>query len=437
MTMRSPSLAVPLLARLVIGPGALGCGGPTTSLDDPHGTAGAETRVATTEASETTGEPPASDAPVVCDAACTAILTRTWAVAGPWGSTDVVEMLREADDGSLWLGTRQLDGRVGLMRVSAAGALAWYANPGLTCERCELVDIALHPSGDVLLSAIGREDLAPDQAVVARYDPSAGEVVWVRTLALRQGEGTRPRLGELAVLHEDRIVVLRVDGTSTGERLELLDVSADGTFRSPIRVRLQSGTGDAWHPLVAAAPTGEAVLAHAWWDAVEDRVTAATTRVVPPRLTLSRVPLPLHLDDLAVDALGQRFELAHARGSESITLVLTSRLGSDPERWRASLPLLSTSSTRAALALGPDGSVYAAARTTPRAPPGRPYEELLAVARWSADGTLRWQATHPMDLADSLDPLELAIDDAHGLLVGTVARGQPTVVRYEPGCACE
>jgi hypothetical protein len=261
-------------------------------------------------------------------------------------------------------------------------------------------------------------------------------VVWLRTLAFHQGENTSPRVGELAVLHDDRIVALRVDGIDGGEVLELLDASADGTFRPPMFVTWQEGSGGAWPPLVAAAPTGEAVLGHAYWDYEAERMTTATTRIVPPEVLVSRVLLPLPLDDLAVDGLGRRFELARVEGTESITLVLTSRLGSDPERWSTSLPLLSTSSTRAALAVGPDGSVYAAARITPAVRPGQPYEEQLAVARWSAEGALRWQTTRSMDLTGSLDPLELAIDDEHGLLVGTVAEGRPTVVRYEQGCAC-
>lgn len=434
--MRSPSLVAWSLALLVVGPSASGCGEPTTSLDAPFGTTGAETTAEGSETTAATGEPAAGDEPIECAAACTEILTPTWTATGPWGSTEVVEMLRDAD-GSLWLGTRQLDGRVGLVRISAAGELAWYANPGLTCERCELVDIALHPSGDVLMSAIGRGDLEPDQAVLARYDVAAGAVAWVRTLAFHQGLGTSPRLGELAMLHDDRFVALRVDGFEGGEALELLDVSADGTLRAPIFVGLQEGSGGSWPPLVVAAPTGEAVLAHTWWDAQAERMVPATSRIVPPQVTVSRVLLPLPLDDLAVDAVGHRFELARSSGTDSITLVLTSRRSSDPERWSASLPLLSTSSTRAALAVGPDGSIYTAARITPRARPGGSYEVLLAVARWSTDGVLRWQATHALDLAGTWDPLEIVVDDEHGVLVGTVVQGRPLVVRYEQACACE
>lgn len=417
----------------------LGCRGPTTSLDTEAGTTATETAATETAATETTatGDVPTGDEPVVCDEACTPILAPTWTYEGPAGAYMVVELLRDAD-GSLWLGTRHGDGGVGISKLSAAGELSWSARPGAMCERCELVDIALHPTGDVLLSVTGRGDVAPDQAVIARYDVELREVAWARTLALRPGEGMEPRVGELAVLDADRIVVLRVDGWEEGEVLELLDLTADGTLRGQGYLGTQAGTGGPWPPLVVRAPTGEAVLSYAWWDDETEQLVAATSRSLPPSyVTVSRLLLPLPLDDLAVDAMGRRLELARSEGTDSVTLLVTSRRSSDPERWSATLPLLSTSSTRAALAVGPDDSVYAIARTTPRAPPGMPYEVRLELARWSSDGRLRWQAMRPLPIMATPDPLELVVDDDHGVIVGTVVEGRPTVVRYEQACACE
>jgi hypothetical protein len=347
-------------------------------------------------------------------------------------------MLRDAD-GSLWLGTQRSGGEVGLVQLSAEGELAWAANPGLACDGCQLADIVLHPSGDVLLSATAPASREPAQAVIARFDVAAREVAWVRTLALSAGDATRPRLGELALLDEDRIVAPRVNGYTEGEVLEVLDFTADGGLRALRFVGTQPGSGDEWSPLAVPAPTGELVLAHAWWDDETEQLVTATSRLLPPNYTtVSRVLLPVRLDDLAVDGGGRRLELAHSDGSETITLLLTSRSSSDLERWSASLPLLSTSSSRVALAVAPDDEVYVAARTTPRTQQGATsVETTLAVVRWSADGMLRWQATRPLDMMSTPDPLEVVVDEDHGVIVGTVVQGRPYVARYEQACVCE
>jgi hypothetical protein len=443
--MTRPSLAS-LSLRLVLGlgpwPCALGCSEPITSLDtDGQGTtAAAETT--TTGVAETTGasegEGTTGGAPVVCAPACAAVLVPTWTYEGPWGHYAVVEMLRD-DDGSLWLGTQRSGGAVGLAQLSSEGELMWSANPGLPCDGCQLADIALHPTGDVLLSATAPAGIEPAQAVIARFDVAAREVAWVRTLALSTGESTRPRIGELAVLDDDRIVAPRINGDAEYEMLEVLDFTADGELRALKAVDYQPGSGDQWRPLAVHAPTGELVLAHAWWDPEVEQMVSATTRLVPPNYSpVSQVPLPLPLDDLAVDGTGRRLELSRSDGTESVTLLLTSRSSADLERWSVSLPLLSTSNTRAALAVAPDDEVYVATRTTPRTQPDAPFvETTLEVARWSADGMLRWQAARPLNMMATSDPLELVVDDDHGVIVGTVVEGQPHVARYEQACVCE
>lgn len=415
---------------------ALACGDAPVSLDRDPGTTGSGTSAADTLAS--TGEdPPPLDGPPICAPECSAILTPTWTYEGPSGSYNVVEMLRDAD-GSLWLGLQGSQGNVSLLRLSAAGELAWAAAPGLPCDRCELSDIALHSSGDVLLGATGHSNVGPDEVIVARFEVATQTLAWVRTLALAAGESTFPRLGELAVLDDDHIVALRVDGFSEGEVLEVLDLTADGTLRRKSYMGAQPGSGGPWPPLVVRALTGEMVAAHAWWDDETERMVTTSSRLVPPYYSLvSQVQLPLRLDDLAVDGVGRRLELARSVGADTLTLVLTSRRSSDPERWTTSLPILTTSSSRPALAVGPDDQVYVAARATPRAPPGLPATVTLEVARWSPDGALGWRSARPVELMATPDPLELVIDDDHGVIVGTVVHGHVTVVRYEQTCTCE
>lgn len=429
--MRGSSLASVLLA-------ALACGDPGVSLDRETETTGTGTGTTAAETLASTSEGPTPhDEPAICGPSCTPILTPTWTYEGPPGTYAVVQMLRDAD-GSLWLGIQGSQGSVSLARLSAAGELEQSVALGLTCERCELSGIALHPSGDVVLGATGHTGLGPDEAIVARFDVATNTVAWVRALALEPGDSTFPRLGELVVLDEDHIVALEVDGFSEGEVIEVLDLTGDGTLRRRSYMGAQRGSGGPWPPLVVRAPTGEVVMAHAWWDDETERIVTATSRVVPPYYSMvSLVQLPLRLDDLAVDGVGRRLELARSVGTDTLTLVLTSRRSSDPERWTTSLPLLTTSSTRPALAVGPDDQVYVAARSTPRAPPGLPATVMLEVARWSTDGALAWRASRPLEVMATPDPLEMVVDDDHGVIVGTVISGRATVTRYEQTCACE
>lgn len=430
----------PVLLGVLLGTGlgtGVGCRGPTTSLDTTPttGTTGdAATTTGTGEDDGTTGEPV-----VLCSEECTPHLRPSWSYEGPEGHRTVVEMLRDSD-GSLTLGTQQLHGTVGVTRLTATGELEWAVNPGMSCHDCQLTDIALHPSGDVLLSATEPASMgAPPLSLVARFDVATRELVWVRSLTMSPTLSGRPRTGELVVLDDDRIVQVRVDGHDDIESIEVIDLDAEGTMRWERTVLSQPQSGDDWPPLAVRGVGGDLVLGHAWWDSEAERMQAASSRLLPPLYSsLSRLPLTLTLDDLVVDAAGRRIELARSDGTETITLRVTSRRGSDPERWSSSLPLLSTANARAALAVGPDDDVYVAARTTPRLAPDEPSVVVsLDVARWTADGQLRWSATRPLDMMATSDPIELVVDEDDGVIVGTVIEGQLHVARFEQACACE
>lgn len=435
---RSRLLAIGLLSATVACPGA------TTSLDtSPNASPATETTSAVASstglgqsADDTMGgEPPL----VICAEECTPLLQSSWTYEGPSDHYVVTELLRDAD-GSLWLGTQRAGGKIGLSQLSATGELVWSAMPGLPCEPCELTDIALHPSGDVLLSATQPAGVGPPQALVARLDVTTRELLWVRSLTLGTAQSsTRPRTGALVVLDEDRILQLRVNVSGEEELVDVLDLDADGTLQAQRYISVHPGTSSEWPPLGERGAGGEPVLAYMGWDAELERAQPTTSRLLLPNYSiLSQMPLALPLDDLAVDGAGRRLELMRSRGTDSITLLLTSRRSSDPERWSTSLPLLSTSSTRAALALGPDDDVYVGARTTPRLAPGETAVSVsLDVARWSSEGRLRWQATRSLDMMATFDPIELAVDEDDGVIVATVIQGRLHVVRYEQACACE
>ncbi len=430
-----------LCLGVVLAFGSPACGGQT-SLDLGIGTSGSTTVNSTgIEQTQSTGvpEPPL----VICDPDCAPLLLSTWSYDGEAGTRMVVEMRRDTD-GSILLGTQRSDGTSVLTRLTPDGEWLWSATPSLADTEIEFEGFDLHPSGDLILSATARATppqmgggFNPDLAVLARFDVTANELAWTRSSRLDPGLGTRPRAGQPIVLDDDVIVHLNLNGYSEGELLGLREYDAEGTLRVGGTLTNQPGTGDGWLPLAVQSPTGELLIAHHWWDSPAQRMSAATWRMVPPvYIPLSVTEVGLAIDELAVDSIGRRVELAHGRSDETVTLLLSSWRSSGAVRWETSLPIITTSSARPALAVGPDDDVYIAARATPRPNPIEPYVVLLEIARWSSDGELRWQSRRPLDMMATDDPVELVIDDDDGVIVGTVLSGRVHVERYEQACAC-
>ncbi|MEM9460191.1 MAG: hypothetical protein AAGF11_38800 [Myxococcota bacterium] len=405
--------------------------------------------------STSTSDPAPETEPTICEAPCTSLLLSSWTHSGPSGTRSVAEILHEPD-GSLVFGLQRTDGQLGLVCLSAEGEPLWSAAPGLPCDDCVLEDIAQHPSGDILLSVTSPasslplppdelpdgplpppEDVALGEALLARFDVAEGRLAWTQRTVLRRGPNVQPRATDVVVLDEDRLVQIFVDGSSEEEMIGVLDYRADGTLRQRTVVFDQLGSGEGHSPLVVRGSAGDLVIAHPYWAPEFEQMRAATWRMIPPDyIRLSHIDLPLTPVDLAVDTAGRRVELSQSRGTQSVTLLLTSRASSDPERWSTSLPLVSTSQTRPVLATGPGDAIYAAARTTPRLHPEDPYTVMLEVARWSSAGELQWQAQRPLDMMATDHPLEVVVDDEQGLIVGTVIQGQFHVVRYEHACPC-
>ncbi len=400
----------------------------STSAEDPQPT-GADSGASSSGGSDETGLAPLA----VCEGDCPAVLVESWRWEGPDRTRLVVELVRD-ERGAITLGTQRLDGEIGVYRLTADGALEWALRPGLPCAACELADIALHPSGDVLLSATDITPKAEAAALAARFDATTGTLIWSFELAMLSQGVTRSRAGQLAVISEDHLVQIRSESVENGEIVALLDIAGDGTVRYNNTDSYQAFSDN--QPLLAeASPLGELIVSHL--ASPDDEEAAYIRRKLPPTWAeISEVTIPLTLDAMAIDAEGRRFELTRSRGTGTLTLLLTARNATDRVQWEASLPLITTSSTRPTLALGSRGDVYAAARITEIPEPGIPYETRLSVARWSSEGELAWQADTLLPIMATSDPLELAVDEQGGLIVGTVIDGQTQVVRYEQACGC-
>ncbi|MEX1369221.1 MAG: hypothetical protein AB1Z98_39195 [Nannocystaceae bacterium] len=426
--------------RLVVAAmlGAWGCRGGA-SLDVETDSQGDTQTESTSTGTDSEGTP--GTGPAICEPGCQPALRASWTHDGEVGDRMATGLVR-GSDGSLTVGVGRAAGGLRVVQLSADGELRWSVAPQLPCSACELTDLVALPSGDLLLSVTEPQLIREPAAIVARLDAEGTSLSWTRRFVLGVGSQVVSRAGAMAVLGDDRIAVLQIEGFSDNELLLLRELSAEGTTEQRRNVQVQAGTLPTLPLLAVASPLGDLVLSYPYWNGEEDpdnpRLEALTTRHLPPSYErISRIVLPLPLDELAIDSRGRRVELSRSADEQSTTLLLTSRSAADLEGWSSSLPLVTTSSTRAALATGPGDEVYVAARTTPRAAGNDFFVVELAVARWSPQGQLQWQAALPLDMLATDDPLELVVDEDHGLVVATVVEARLKVVRFEQACACE
>lgn len=428
----------PLMVAVALGSWGCRSGASLNAETDSQG--GTQTEESTSTGTDSGGT--GGEGPAICEPGCQPALRASWTHDGEVGDRMATGLVR-TPDGSLTVGVARAAGGLRVVRLSADGELQWAIAPQLPCSACELTDLVALPSGDLLLSVteplLTNDDPA---AIVARLDAAGTSLSWTRRFVLGVGSQVVSRAGTMAVLGDDRIAMLQIEGFSDSELLLLRELSAEGTTELRRNVHVQAGLLPTLPLLAAASPLGDLVLSYPYLNDEEDpdnpRLEAMTTRHLPPDYErISRIVLPLPLDELAIDSRGRRLELSRSAGEGSTTLLLTSRSAADIEGWSSSLPLVSTSSTRAALATGPGDEVYVAARTTPRAAGDDFFVVELEVARWSPQGQLQWQASLPLDMLATDDPLELIIDEDHGLVVATVVEARLKVVRFEQVCACE
>lgn len=433
---------------------ALGCG--DASLDERPASPGdretstgdtlptLDTGEPTSTGEASTGEPMVDDDPRLCAAECAVVLPPRWTyeatpppLAAAPGAHVMPAMLRDAD-GTLTI-AELADGTARLHRLDGEGRLQWNVPLPLPCDPCELTDVARHPSGDLLLSATGTNYGGQLRLIAMRYDAVRHAPVWEGGLPIEPIDGLQARSGGIAAVSDEVAAQLYMRGQidfDVQQHTLVVAYGPDGTLVEEETLMVDSASE--LRPPLLARPTPDGRVLVAVFAVAGDVPYGLTDRIAPPLWQLGGFAYPpTALDDVVLDARGHAIELGHTFDGTHAFLVLGERADVEQNpRWAASLSLPSTTASTAALALGPDGDVYAAVRTTQAA--SETAEPLAAVtmARWTSQGELRWQGTFLHAVAESFHPLGLAVDDDEGLVLAAVVDGRLRVERRVQGCAC-
>lgn len=391
-----------------------------------------------------TGEPAPSDDPRLCAAECTIVLPPSWTydATRPPVPTDpgahVVPAMLHAADGTITV-AELVAGVPRLHRLDGEGRLQWNVPLPLSCDPCELTDVAPHPSGDLLLSATGLDDEGTLRLLAARYDATRHARVWESKRPLEVFEGVHARSGGIAALPDGLVAQLYLHGViefDVQQRTLVVAYDADGELVD--QEVLIYGSVTTMRPPLLARPTAEGALLVGIFGGSSDPVYGVADRIWPPVWELgASTYVSTAFDDIVLDASGSSIDVGHSFEGTHTYLLLSERSGEDPTpRWAAQLALPSTTTSPATLALGPDGDIYVAIRTTQA--PGGTGEPLagLSLARWSAEGELRWHTTLLQALADSVRPVRLAVDRDDGLVIAAIVDGGLRVERRAQQCAC-
>lgn len=428
----------------------LGCGA-TVSLDDPVGSSGGEgltgagpfgpsneaghgDDAALDTGALDAGEPKLDVAPDVplppgaCGPDCQVELTTAWTYDGPAGSPPLEpadQLLVIAQAGGLVAVAEARQGAITLARLDPSGQELWTLPLALPCDPCRLVELGLHPSGDLLLAGHGIDDTGSPVALAARVELGGPELVWLTSTPLMSGSGIVARAGSV-VVHDDGLLLqptLEANGDGL-ERLGLLTYDeAGGALVSGDSLAAGFASGDAPPPRAAVDTRGTVVVGHPAWTGAE--LLLGTVRwldgIGPDVLAMaSRAEPPLQL---AAAPDGRVLSLAQA-GATGGVLALESGSLDDPEQW--SLLYALEASGQPTLAVDGNGHAHVLARV-PRG---------LQVLRFTEEAELIWKLVLPLALDAVSAPVSLALTPSGELVVGGFVGGARHVELLWHSCGC-
>lgn len=444
----------------------LGCG-PAVSLDDPTPTGGSGTSTGagpfgllTSSGDDAASlgsldEGPLLDLPVFdlgsdvppppdgCEPACELELALSWAYDGPAGPLpldpeDRVALVVDPFGGVVVAEERQ--GALALARLSSRGQELWTLPLALPCDPCRLVELGLHPSGDLLLAGRGVDATGTPIALAARVELGGPQVVWATGTTLALGSGVAPRAGSLVVHDANLLYQPAIEGSGTDgmEQLVLLAYdAATGDLLSADVIASGHATGDAAPPLAAYDAVHFLVVTHpAWSDAAQDLAGSVSWLATPSlellatgtRLTPSR--------GLTTDPFGRAITLGQSLVFDQSVLHVGCGGTVDPNEWEIAHVLPTVTSSTAALAVGGVGRPHVAARTAFGPRPGHEALVELAVLSWTTEGRPAWGTSLPVSLDHVDEPVALAVPLEGVLVLGGFVAGARHVEQRVVACNC-
>lgn len=457
---RSPT-ALALLA-------ALGCG-PPVSLDDPQQSSSGPTTGAGPFGDVTA--PPADDdtldgpddgvaldlgsakldlppdlplPPGACPPDCQFELTQVWAYDGPapvpampLDPEDRVAVIVEPSGTILVAQERQ--GEVELARLSEHGQEMWTYPLPLPCDPCRVVDLGLHPAGDLLIAGHGVELTGAPLALAARVELGAPRLVWATRTPLVAGPGIAPRAGSLVASEDGALVFQPVLEGSAADGLERLEqLTYDGAGGALVLAEVLEtglGSGDAPPPRAVAAAGGTLVVTHPRWAGDASISGTVSWLAATKGEVLASAPLVEPALGLAVSPGGRVITLGQAPEARQSLLYLDSGRLREPEQWGLIHVLPTITSSMPALAVNDYGHAHVVARVA-EGRPGHERNAGLEVLRWSEEGTLIWKLSLPLPLDRVDEPVGLALVPTGELVLGGFVGGARHVELRLPGCDC-
>lgn len=431
--------AVSLDAAVPLGSSSGTAGGSTGNGTQSSGDSG---NVDTTTTSEPPSDLPPSPLPGECPPGCEVDLPLTWTWEDEAIAPDplpqerrLTAMITMPDGG--WVVAEQRDGLSWLTRVEPDGSLGWSVLAALSCD-CEIVDLALYPSGQLAVLGEGTLDDFYSMLVFGRFDPGSQTFAWKTWDVIYGTEAVPPRVGSVIPIDEiyTAVIVIEAGWSDIGYDEEWTEIYyyendyisnyheidsrlVSATVGPPPRgVRLSGGE------LAVALPDYNDRAGYMVWLGA-GQLDPIDAEIVP----FVAEAMALGADD-AVMLTGQK-EVS----PQQVVLQVASASRAHSDSWAFSTGVLTTSPSTPAVAVDAAGSAIVALRTTAGTPeePSDPSVELMRLHQ----GSPVWSTSVPMAVEDAPRPIAIASTDDDGLVLAGIVDGHLHLERREQDCRCE
>ncbi len=432
----------------------IGCG-PTTSLDEagPSASSSGTSALASSGSAGLTGSaegetppdllradlPPLPPTDGQCPPGCAIDLPLVWAWDDEPSRDARLSAMIRAHDGSWFLAT-QREGQSWITQLDPQGALVRSEPIWLGCD-CEIIDLALYPSGEIGVLGEGFFDGFYSVLTLGRFheDPTP---LFEQTWDIIDGIPSRPgRVGALLISSNDSATVVvtesRIDADGLArDSLDLFRYQY-GVLKYVRRLDAQIAAAPPRRPTGIVLPSGAlaVTLTGAGGMGVDDYVVWTD---VNGWFSVAIQSLPGMGDGIAVDPSGVLVVGGHSLDSRGqLSVQATAMTPMQPPPWQFAVDVPTTTTSAPVMAMDAHGSTYLAVRTT-AGTPEEPTEAAVALTKLTSEGTLAWTTTLPLAVELSRVPLALSLtlDDEPDVVLAGFVDGRLHLEQREQRCEC-